>query len=685
MESITERLVSAVSRDLNKIRDYDEKTMTIYHRVLPCNPKPYPISGFQHFFGAAFVALRLAEFFELDEDKQVIAFLAGLLHDYEKIGLKQDDLMEDMSYIIGEETRLHEELIDYKDFWNDAVEVALSLESGGVRRELQMIAEFVRLGDYLTGGEESWNISYVIDIVEETLNKISAKYYLVPVIIGKQRPVTAMIAERLNEMLIKADLTPLVSTPTGSLYLSRSSLRDSDIRMLYDKLSKYISEETVKASTPTTTGKAKAVSLKSINSLVHYGDKKPNIGRIISALPNLRQLSVGDIEETFKTYTMPADKILLVIWSVLTYAKTLGSVKDNLQCALIELGLNFIEGRDVEEVAINLYNRLSRLDQKDLDKLVEDIKDRLIKKMLSTSVDVDDVKEVIERTISVGYLSKTAEKTAVSKEVVCMVCRERVSKPRTLRAYLDRFKKILGINVSELFHPDKQGRPEDYRSLEKFSDRVPICPVCEYESIVFPATTSFFDGMWASNIVYYPAMSIDLLRIVKDVANSYVVVGLRNAERRKEIRPLVIPDYVSSRIIVKTSDERGRLRRIDLLTALDLWYFIGGNLVLTMNALGAPPPWSGLPVEMEVIDVIMEESVSQFMHELKVARERNEWSRTRRLRKILYDQLRTYVMSLEEAKIEMGKTRFLKSGLVTTGAPTLDIYSYVLRKMMKQS
>ncbi|MEM4847885.1 MAG: hypothetical protein QW794_09035, partial [Thermosphaera sp.] len=99
----------------------------------------------------------------------------------------------------------------------------------------------------------------------------------------------------------------------------------------------------------------------------------------------------------------------------------------------------------------------------------------------------------------------------------------------------------------------------------------------------------------------------------------------------------------------------------------------------------APPPWSGLPVEMEVIDVIMEESVSQFMHELKVARERNEWSRTRRLRKILYDQLRTYVMSLEEAKIEMGKTRFLKSGLVTTGAPTLDIYSYVLRKMMKQS
>ncbi|MEM3924402.1 MAG: HD domain-containing protein, partial [Zestosphaera sp.] len=549
MESIIGRLASIVSKDLNSIREKAEekRAITIYHRVLPCNPKPYPISGFQHFFGTAFVALRLTEFFGLDEERQVTAFIAGLLHDYEKMGLKRDELMNGISHIIGEGTRLYEELIDYEGLWNDAVDVASNLESGGIRRELQKIADFVRLGDYLTGGEESWNISYVMDVVKETLDKVGAKYHLVPVVIGRQRPVIAMVAEKLNEMLIEAELTPLVSTPTGSLYLSRSPVENGDIRMLYDKLAKYISSETTKALTPTTTGKPKAVSLKSVDSLVHYSGKRPNIGRIISALPNLRQLSVSDIEETFRTYTTPADKVLLVIWSVLAYAKTLGGVKDNLRDALSELGLKFIGSRDVQEVAINLYNRLSTLNPQDLNSLVEDIKDRLVKKMLSTGVDVDDVREVVERTISVGYLSKTAGKTAAGKEMVCVICRERVSKPRTLRAYLDRFKQILDINVSELFHPDKQGRPEDYSSLEGFSDSVPICPVCEYESIVFPATTSFFDGMWASNIVYYPAISIDLLQVVKDVASSYIVVGLRKAKRKGEIKPLVIPDYVSGR------------------------------------------------------------------------------------------------------------------------------------------
>jgi len=685
LESIIGRLASIVSKDLNSIREKAEekRAITIYHRVLPCNPKPYPISGFQHFFGTAFVALRLTEFFGLDEERQVTAFIAGLLHDYEKMGLKRDELMNGISHIIGEGTRLYEELIDYEGLWNDAVDVASNLESGGIRRELQKIADFVRLGDYLTGGEESWNISYVMDVVKETLDKVGAKYHLVPVVIGRQRPVIAMVAEKLNEVLTEAGFTPLVSTPTGSLYLSRSPLNDSDIRIIYDRLAKYISSEITKALMPTTTSKPKIANLKTIGSLVNYSGKKPNIGRVISALPNLRQLGVSDIDETFRTYTEPADQALLVIWSVLAYAKTLGSVKDNLQDALRELGLGSIGGRDIQEVVINLYKHLNSLNSQDLNRLVESIKDILVKKMLSVSVDVDDIMEVVERTISVGFLSKTAEKSITGKEVVCVICRERISKPRILRTYLDRFKKILDVNVSEVFHPDKQGRPDDYGSLEGFSNSVPICPVCEYESIVFPSTTSFFDGMWASNIVYYPAMSIDLLQVVKDVASNYVVVGSRGAKKKgEEVKPLVIPDYISGRIIIRTSDERGRLRKIDLLTALDLWYFIGGNIILTTNALSVPPPWSGLPIEMEVDDVIIEESINMFVKELRIAREKGEWWRARQLRRILYEQLRAYTQNLEESEREMGRTRFMKSGLITSNVSTLDVYSFVERKRL---
>ncbi|MEM1696120.1 MAG: HD domain-containing protein [Desulfurococcaceae archaeon] len=685
MKSVAERLADAVVNDLKSLisrseEDYEE--ISIYHRVLPCNPKPYPLSGLQHFFGTAFVALRLLEFlYPDDEEKQVVSFLAGLLHDYEKIGLKREKLENGLSTIIGEKTNLSAELLGYDDLWKDAVEVALNLEGGGIRRELQKVVEFVRLGDIITGGEESWNISYVMDQVKKSLDELGVEHYLVPVVIGKQRPVIAMVAEKLDEALVEAGFTPLVSTPTGSLYLSRSPLTDSNIRVIYDRLSEYISSEITKASMPTTTGKPKIANLKTIGSLVNYSGKKPNIGRVISALPNLHQLSVNDINWTFRTYTTPSDRVLLVIWSVLVYAKTLGNVKNNLQNALRELGLKSIGGKDIQEAVSNLYEYLNSIDPQDLNKLVESIKDKLIKKMMSVGVDVDDIMKVVEKTISIGFLGRTTEKSITSKEVVCVICRERISKPRILRTYLDRFKKILDINVSEVFHPDKQGRPEDYGSLEGFSSSVPICPVCEYESVVFPSTASFFDGMWASNIVYYPAMSIDLLRVVKDVARNYVVVGSRRAKKKgEEVKPLVIPDYISSRIIVKTSDERGRLRKIDLLTALDLWYFIGGNLVLTTNALSVPPPWSGLPIEMEMNDAIIEEAINMFMKELREARRNSEWWRTRQLRRILYEQLRAYIQNLEETERRVGRTRFMKSGLITSNSPTLDVYSFVERK-----
>lgn len=705
MESYIEKLKRGVIRDLGEIRGRISESRRLgkmYDLLLSCNPKPYPVSGLQHFLGTAFVAARLAEFFNMDKCGQALAFLAGLLHDYEKMGLCLDVLRDDPGAFFGEETRLYNNLKEHlDDIWSHAIDVASKLESGGVPRNLQKVAEFVRLGDYLTGGEESWNLMHVLDKVSGTLNGLGAKFQLLPVVIGKQRPITAMVSEKLNELLIREGLTPLISTPTGSLYISKYQqvISDDIIAKVYDEVSWHIAQE-IEAAPSARRGSegakrasTKRLPIKWADNIITYSreairgvekaDKK--FLALMARLPSLHKLSVSDIGEAIESAAAPADKIKLIVLLVCIYAKTIGKINEkDLKQALSELGLTLFKvGESKYEIIHSLCSYLETLSSGDLNELLEAVRSKVVAKMTAVQVNINDIKKVIKDSVGVGFrgvmLNKEQPKKVErggSKLKICSICRQEVENPRKLREYLDRLSQILNINVSEFFHPDKQGRPESPSALEGLSGKMTVCPVCKYESMLFPAKTAFFDGMWASNIVYYPAVSVDLMDVVKEVIRNYVFVGSKGA-------PLVIPDYVASRVIIKTSDERGLLTKSNFLMALDLWYLVGGNLVLTTNALSVPPPWSGLPIEMEVTDALIEESVYQFMKELKIAKENRAWSRTRYIRRVLYEQVSLYVSNLDETYIVKKRARvgvrLVRSGLATTYAPALDVYSFSLK------
>jgi HD superfamily phosphodiesterase len=79
----------SITRDLAKLyEEFDaEFRDSFYWFILSSNPKFYPVSGFQHFLGAGFVAARLAQFLGFSDYDVIAAFLGGIFHDFIKSGV----------------------------------------------------------------------------------------------------------------------------------------------------------------------------------------------------------------------------------------------------------------------------------------------------------------------------------------------------------------------------------------------------------------------------------------------------------------------------------------------------------------------------------------------------------------------------------------------------------------------
>jgi len=678
-ENIVDYLRETISNDLaqvyvNLVKSGSFGDLEFYRRLLSSNPKRYPTSGLQHFIGSGLVAARLASFLDLDDYRIIVAFLSGVLHDLHKLSVslerEKDSIYKDL-----QKTTLYKGLLsvlDEKEVENaflDALELSFKLWSGKVPRELQCLADIVGLADIITGDEESWSLSHVMDILvnpEKVLQRKPLCYSwikeesLLPVYIGKQRPLVSIISEYLEEELEKLGATPLISTPEGMLFLVKNPI---DVSKVYEKISEFI-ESLVRESSGGQ--QEKAINLSLIKDFLN-GGKRKRLSAYSRTYTSIAGYSIKTLERTFEEASLtPEDLRLFIV--VLAYIYSKDPMKkeggiSRIRRYLDSIGIPSIAGKNIEEILINLYRYLQDLNFSMLKDIAEKAKNFIIGEMRKLrTVETPTLAGKLEMYIGIGRAEKITTLRATKR---CAVCRDPVISEKSLSSYLQELRKdaIKGINISEIFHPDVQGKPEGRGSIEKIGKLV-VCEVCYFEAMSY-RQIGHTDGLWARVLVYYPAISIDLMKAVK-----------RGMEKVLGSEVRVLSDYMTSRVIVTTGSNM--LTRSYLEEAIRLWYVFGGNLVVTTTAVSSAFAWRGLPVELEVSDAIVEEAISKYVEILENIVEFG-WF-TKEIRYWLYTLLKTYLRQLEEKKSKTSSLKFSRSSALATGYPTIDVFSLLMKQ-----
>ena len=655
-----------------------------YWYIVSANPKLFPISGTQHYLGAGFIGLRLGYFLGFNEYKLIVAFLGGLFHDFNK-WYKTVDEMKKNVFERFEVTRLYNIITDIlgdkkaENAFYDAIEIGLKLESGGMPRILQKVSEVVRLGDILTGDRACWSLTVCIDRIMSSFSNISIKN-IFPVFIGKQRPLIPLISEVVEHELESQGGIPLLSTPEGMLFLTKE--RIIDVENIYKKIAEYVSSSIELSEEKE--GKGRIIKLGPIKEVL---DGRRKLATTSGVYSSIASYSLKDIDATFEDTRMrevPEDLRLLIVVLANIYRKDPNKrekEEERLKRFIMELQALIpdikIDVTKIEVALRKLYERLKELDRDSLLRLAERGSNFIKNEMIRyRTIEPSLLIEKIATYINIGYQKKKLlEKPG--RGSTCSICRDTVILEKSLTSFLQELKKgVIGrINISELFHSDLQGKPEKIGSIEQVK-KLPVCETCYFEVIVAPKHIGYMDGLWAYVLTYYPVIPIDLLKTLRYTAEE--ITGIT-----REKFP-ALTDYMTSRLIVSAGSKL--LSQAHLKTALDLWYVLGGNLVLTTTALGAAFTWSGLPIEMDITDVIVEEIITEYMEILRKAKKRSSYLNfTTNMRYWLYKTLRDYVSKLELKRGALRTTdvRFSRSGLKTSGYATVDTYSFILKQLQK--
>jgi len=655
-----------------------------YWYIVSANPKLFPISGTQHYLGAGFIGLRLGYFLGFNEYKLIVAFLGGLFHDFNK-WYKTVDEMKKNVFERFEVTRLYNIITDIlgdkkaENAFYDAIEIGLKLESGGMPRILQKVSEVVRLGDILTGDRACWSLTVCIDRIMSSFSNISIKN-IFPVFIGKQRPLIPLISEVVERELESQGGIPLLSTPEGMLFLTKE--RIIDVENIYKKIAEYVSSSIELSEEKE--GKGRIIKLGPIKEVL---DGRRKLATTSGVYRSIAGYSLKDIDATFEYTRMRGaleDLRLLIVVLANIYRKDPNKrekEEERLKRFVMELQALIpdvkIDVTKIEVALRKLYERLKELDRDSLLRLAERGSNFIKNEMIRyRTIEPSLLIEKIATYINIGYQKKKLlEKPG--RGSTCSICRDTVILEKSLTSFLQELKKnvIRRINISELFHSDLQGKPEKIGSIEQVK-KLPVCETCYFEVIVAPKHIGYMDGLWAYVLTYYPVIPIDLLKTLRYTAEE--ITGIT-----REKFP-ALTDYMTSRLIVSAGSKL--LLQAHLRTALDLWYVLGGNLVLTTTALGAAFTWSGLPIEMDITDVIVEEMITEYMEVLRKAKKRSSYLNfTTNMRYWLYKTLRDYVSKLEPKRGALRTTdvRFSRSGLKTSGYATVDTYSFILKQLQK--
>jgi hypothetical protein len=656
------KLKNAVENDLVNIYDNILSSSVVedfYFPIIASNPKLYPTSGVQHYLGTAFLALRISQFLSLDDYSSAIAFLSGLLHDINKWGIPQDEIIKRF-----ENTKLYNVFSEFfgeektKKIIKDSIEIAKTLERGGSSRSLQKISEMVRISDYISGGERAWAINRVVDILRNSSLISIGHESIYPIYLGRQRLFTVYLSHLVKEDLIERGMIPLITSSEGMIFLRKTSTSTT-----YDDI--------IKRMTPLlTSGSRKSKT------------KPPNPTKLIEALENCKMnlsqsyesISGYDYEdlvrglEEAKISRIDHINYLLTLIYILQRpeGKNHREKREKIFRKISEiLNINLSTSK-LCEALITIRDALMKSSNDFIESFEEKILEMIREKMKEKEIKPDLLKRKISR-----YISLPREQDEFKDNVArrCPVCGEEILEARSLSAFLKELKKVVGgINTVEIFIPGIQGSPDKPGSIEKLGHKTDVCEICFFEVKELMPRLGLADGLWSAVLTYYPNISIDLADVISSSIKT--IVGLDKSSESYRI----VPDYMSGRILIGISVRGRGLDKNALLNALKIWFIFGGNMFITTNPLTSPP-LIDVPIRLEINDMIFLECSSRYLEILRRASSYGLYlSFTSQMRYWLFTTLLNYISSLETAS-SGSDVVFKRSFGFTTGYCTLDSLS----------
>jgi len=657
-----DELKNAVENDLVNIYDNISSSSIVedfYYPIIASNPKLYPTSGLQHYFGTAFLALRISQFLSLDDYSSATAFLSGLLHDINKWGISQEEIIKRLENInlfhvfsefFGEEKT--------RRIIKDSIEIAKTLERGGSSRSLQKISEIVRISDYISGDERAWAINRVIDILRNSSLIGIGHESIYPIYLGRQRLVTVYLSHLVKEDLIERDMIPLITSSEGMIFLRRSS-----ISITYDDVIKRMIPLLSSGS-----GKSKT--------------KPPNPTRLIKALENCKMnlsqsyesLSGYDYEdlvrglEEVKISRIDHINYLLTLIYILQRpeGKDHKEKREKIFRKISEILNTNLSASKLCETLTMIRNILMKSDDDFIRSFEEKILEMIREEMREKEIKPDLLKRKFSRYISLPREQDEFKDNAMRR---CPVCGEEILEARPLSVFLKELKKVVGeINTVEIFLPGIQGSPDRPGSIEKLGHKTDVCETCFFEVKELMPRLGLADGLWSAVLTYYPNISIDLADVISNSIKT--IAGFdKSSETYK-----VIPDYMSGRILIGISVRGKGLDKNALLNALKIWLIFGGNMFISTNPLTSPPLIDA-PIRLEINDMIFLECSSKYLEILKKASSHSSYlSFTSQIRYWLFTSLLNYVSSLETTS-SGSDVVFKRSFGFTTGYCSLDSLS----------
>ena len=626
--------------------------------------KNEPVSCLQHCLSVALISASLAEHLGLEEVG--LAYAAGLVHDYEKLGPDFAGLSDEEKIDV---------LADHLDAMGiggegearRAIRIARSLEEGFTPLPDRRVASIVKIADYLMGTRYPASDPIAVAELLERLARERLRQSLDPrpVLLGGQRPIALHVAERLVEEIEEEGGRPLVATPTGLVYLGGPGPGPAVYRELAARLVQSLGA--AGAARPARGGRSRRQA-DPVGNAERRGDQLCS-GRNPGAAVSMRKPpSMEDLERVAEALLSPetpeARKPLILLGFIIFAAKRLSP--ENPKGVVPELArLLGVRARSFADLARSLGacdHRLPEGYEKAVKAILE--KAREAETRLGEEEVVDYIAWRLRELLRVpsGAPGEEAEPPRRGGWVHCSICRapmpSSLAKKFTFKKYRDVIAEA-GVNLrQEVFHPDIQGDPVDTKAVEQVK-LLPVCPLCYYEA-KYMVSTGIVPGNWNIVVYYGPAVAYDLLEAAK-----------RAVVQKGEAA--IHADPLSAKLVAPTTLQQ--LNKTVLRAAFRYWYLVGGSVALTRNPFILPTPTSKI-IYMDERDAVIE-MIDGFMTEaLERARRTGDYAReaTHALRAYAYRLLSLYVDSLEEARAR-GTVRLRPSLRVPEVSPAVTVLS----------